>query len=155
MKKNTPLHTILILLTLLALTSIAAHGGGGVTLVTTLSGAQEINPTTGNPGAGDPDGSGFASIELDPEEGVVCWRISFKGIEAPFAAHIHVAPKGSNGPVVVPLSPITSGCTTADPALIQAIIDSPEQYYVNVHNTPYPGGALRGQLGAPAPSKPK
>ncbi|MBA3400981.1 MAG: CHRD domain-containing protein [Actinobacteria bacterium] len=26
------------------------------------------------------------------------------------------------------------------------IIDHPEQYYVNVHNAPFPGGAVRGQL---------
>ena len=154
MKKNTPLRIIMILLTVLALTSIAAHGGGGVLLTTVLSGAQEISPT-GEPGAGDPDGGGFASIELDSKHGVVCWEISFKGIDPPFAAHIHAAPAGVNGPVVVPLSPIASGCTNADPALIQAIIDSPNQYYVNVHNTPYPGGALRGQLGAPTPTKPK
>jgi hypothetical protein len=153
MKKNTPLHIIMILLTVLALTSIAANGV--VTLTTSLSGAQEINSTTGQPGAGDPDGSGSASITLDVEQGLVCWTISFKGIDTPFAAHIHAAPKGSNGPVVVPLSPITSGCTSADPALIQAIIDSPTQYYVNVHNTPYPGGALRGQLVTSVPSKPK
>jgi hypothetical protein len=51
----------------------------------------------------------------------------------------------------VPLSPPTSGsssgCTeNVDPALIQAIIDSPERYYVNVHNAEFPGGAVRGQL---------
>jgi len=154
MKKIFPLHIIMILLTVLALASIAADDGW-VTLTTTLSGAQEISPTTGMPGAGDPDGSGFASIRLNAEEGMVCWTISFKGIETPFAAHIHAAPKGTNGSVVVPLSPVTGGCTTADPALIQAIIDSPNQYYVNVHNTPYPSGALRGQLGLPAPTKPK
>ena len=155
MKKNTALHIIMILLTVLALTSIAATDDGWVTLVTRLSGAEEINPTTGASGAGDPDGGGSASIRLNAEEGMVCWQISFKGIETPFAAHIHAAPKGSNGSVVVPLNPVASGCTTADATLIQAIIDSPGQYYVNVHNTPYPGGALRGQLGVPAPSKPK
>ncbi|HKZ85653.1 MAG TPA: CHRD domain-containing protein [Anaerolineae bacterium] len=77
----------------------------------------------------------------------VCWDISFEGIDPPFAAHIHFAPAGVNGGGVVPLSPITGGCKEGvDPALIQAIIDFPEQYYVNVHNAPFPGGAVRGQL---------
>ena len=31
-------------------------------------------------------------------------------------------------------------------ALAQEILSSPEDYYVNVHNAEYPGGALRGQL---------
>jgi hypothetical protein len=30
--------------------------------------------------------------------------------------------------------------------LIQAIISDPSAYYVNVHDTVYPGGANRGQL---------
>lgn len=149
MKKNT-LLIITVVLTILALTSIAASGGGAPR-VTTLSGAEEIGP--GGPGAGDPDGSGFASIRLNVGQATVCWEISFEGIEAPSAAHIHAAPAGVNGPVVVPLDPVAGGCTSADPALIQAIVDFPEQYYVNVHNAPFPGGALRGQLSNPGQSR--
>ena len=30
--------------------------------------------------------------------------------------------------------------------LIADILENPENYYFNVHNTEYPGGAIRGQL---------
>jgi hypothetical protein len=39
-----------------------------------------------------------------------------------------------------------SGCVTADHDLVKAIIKDPGAYYFNVHNQPFPGGALRGQL---------
>jgi len=140
------LSMVLIIVLLVNVSTAAAGGGGGAPRVTTLSGAEEVF-------AGDPDGSGFASIRLNVGQATVCWEISFGGIDPPSAAHIHVAPAGVNGPVVVPLSPIAGGCTSANPALIQAIIDFPEQYYVNVHNAPFPGGALRGQLSNPGQSK--
>jgi len=140
------LSILLIIVLVVNASAVAAGGGGGAPRVTTLSGAEEV-------GVGDPDGSGFASIRLNVGQATICWEISFGGIDTPFAAHIHVAPAGVNGPVVVPLSPIAGGCTSANPALIQAIIDFPEQYYVNVHNAPFPGGALRGQLSNPGQSK--
>ena len=131
---------VVLLLTLSIVTSAVALGAnGGAPRVTTLSGAEEI-------GGGDPDGSGFASIWLNHGQGTVCWEISYTNLSTATAAHIHVAPASVNGPVVVPLSPITGGCTSADPALIKAIIQHPERYYVNVHTTDFPGGAIRGQL---------
>jgi hypothetical protein len=125
-----------------------AGNGAGAPRITTLSGAEEVN-------GGDPDGSGFASIRLNVGQERVCWEISYEGIAEPFAAHIHRAPAGSNGGVVVPLfvPSISSGCVSADGDLIQEIIDYPERFYVNVHNADYPGGALRGQLSNPGQSE--
>lgn len=149
MKKRTVLHIALIVLTLLAVGSIAADGGRKFT--TTLTGAAEVN-AQGVPNQGDPDGIGTATITLNYGQSEVCWEITVSGITLPAtAAHIHVAPVGQPGPVVVPLSApdasgSSEGCTTVDRDLIKAIIQNPEAYYVNVHNVDYPAGALRGQL---------
>ena len=131
---------LLVIMITLTLASVTFAAGGGAPRVTTLSGAEEV------PGPGDPDGSGFASIHLNVGQQRVCWEVSFSDIATPFAAHIHAAPAGSAGGVVVPLSPVESGCTSAHPGLIQDIMDFPEQYYVNVHNADFPPGAIRGQL---------
>lgn len=143
MKKNTLLHMILILITVLALTSVAADGGRKFT--TELTGAAEV------PGPGDPDGSGTALITLNHGQGRVCWELTATDIAPATAAHIHVGTADVAGPVVVPLSPPTSGSSSGcaegvDRDLIKNIIQHPEQYYVNVHNAEFPPGALRGQL---------
>jgi len=131
---------MVVLAMLVAIGVATADDGGGAPRVTTLSGAEEVPPA-------DPDGTGFASIRLNVGQERVCWEISFANIDPPFAAHIHRAPAGTNGGIVVPLSPISGGCTKASPALIQEIIDFPDRFYVNVHNLPlFPGGAIRGQL---------
>jgi CHRD domain-containing protein len=143
MKKIKILHLVLIMLTVLALTSVAADGGRKFT--TTLTGAAEV------PGPGDPDGSGTATITLNPGQGQVCFELTVSGIAPAAAAHIHVGPVGVAGPVVVGLAPPTSGSSSGcisdvNSDLIKNIIQHPEEYYVNVHNAEYPAGALRGQL---------
>ena len=40
------------------------------------------------------------------------------------------------------------GCVPGDPAILAAILANPAGYYVNVHNSRFPGGALRPQLEA-------
>jgi len=55
-------------------------------------------------------------------------------------------------PVVVPFqAPAANGnsdgCVTATAALIDEIIATPANFYVNVHTTEHPAGAMRAQLG--------
>jgi CHRD domain len=140
-------HRITIALTLALTSALLVAGGataGGRPISIDLTGAAEA------PGPGDPDGSGTASFTFNPGTGEVCYEFSVTGVEPLAAAHIHVAPVGSPGPVVIPLPPTSatggSGCVTADRELIRAILIDPSAYYFNVHNAPFPAGALRGQL---------
>jgi CHRD domain len=131
----------------LALASVlpASAEIGGRAFRVELTGEAEVT-AQGVPNQGDLDGSGTATLTINPGLGQVCWAIEVEGVEPIFAAHIHVAPSTTTGPVVVPLNPYTGGCTDIDRKLALAIMTDPGSYYVNVHNDPYPAGALRGQL---------
>jgi len=118
---------------------------GGRPFTVDLTGEAEVN-AQGVPNQGDLDGSGTARLTINPGLGKVCWTIEVTGVEPITAAHVHIAPTTLPGPVVVPLSPYTGGCTAVNRDLALAIILDPSGYYVNVHNDPYPAGALRGQL---------
>jgi len=97
-------------------------------------------------------GSGTARLLLNPDQQTVCSVIRVTGITLPAtAAHIHRGAAGINGPIVVPLpapngAGVSTGCTHASRTLIAAIMQHPASYYVNIHNAPYPEGAVRGQL---------
>ena len=132
----------LALASTLVLTGGAMAGGRPITV--DLTGAAKA------PGPGDPDGSGTASFTFNAGTGEVCFEYSVTDVAPLAAAHIHIAPAGSPGPVVIPMPPSSptggSGCVTADRDLIVAILMDPTAYYFNVHNAEYPPGALRGQL---------
>jgi hypothetical protein len=138
---------VLVLVALLTMVGSAVADNGGRRFSTSLTGEAEV------PGPGDPDGSGTALIRLNPGQEEVCWEITVSDITLPATgAHIHVGTATEFGPVVVGLIPpgvsgSSSGCTSADRDLIKAIIQNPENYYVNVHTVPlYAAGAVRGQL---------
>ena len=148
------LATATVLATGASLPTAYATGGGpndgrGKRLQANLSGAKEV------PGPGDPNGRGKARVQLKKDQ--ICFELSWRNIEAPTAAHIHSGSREDAGPVVVGLlsvpapglgAPVSSvgGCTPADPALIADIRKNPRAYYVNIHNVPFPAGAIRGQL---------
>jgi hypothetical protein len=146
----TPAHTILTSLAasaaLIATAALAGPATGGAKLSTVMTGAAEV------PGPGDPDGRGTAKIIVNPGKAQICWDLNVRDIDAATAAHIHSAPAGIAGPVVLGLSPPvtnnnSTGCETVARSLADAIRKSPQGYYVNVHNATYPAGAIRGQLG--------
>ncbi len=117
-----------------------------------LSGAEEVCPTA--PGTCGGPGTGTATITIDRNARTLCYAITTQNVALPLAAaHIHVAPAGQAGPVVVPLlgEPVNATTVAAclsdlDKNLLKDIIRNPENYYVNVHNAPFPNGAVRGQL---------
>jgi hypothetical protein len=124
---------------------------GGRPFSTVLTGEAEVN-AVGVPNQGDLDGSGTATITVNPGQREVCHELSVADITLPaMAAHIHVGVAGQNGPIVVPLvapdaNGVSSGCAQVSRELALAIIQDPENYYVNVHTSDFPAGALRGQL---------
>jgi len=145
-----------------SLVGIVAIGGIATardrTLHASLDGAQEVP-------VADPDGTGKARVTVDEETGEVCFTVRFNGVGTPNRGHIHKAAAGANGGIVVgffelvglPADPRNDdleeghleGCVTLDPAdadLLKDIAANPENYYVNLHNARFPGGAIRGQL---------
>jgi hypothetical protein len=117
-----------------------------------LSGGNEVG-NSGRANAGDPDGRGAATL-LVHGNGKVCFTIVVTHIGKPIAAHVHKAAAGLNGPVIIPLkAPSTGnpgtvgGCVDGiSKTLISDLERERGNYYVNVHTTDYPNGAVRGQL---------
>ena len=102
------------------------------------------------PGPGDPDASGTATLTVNPGLEQVCWTIETEGIEEEgvsiTVAHIHPGSSTQALPPLVDLDPVSGGCTTVSRELAVDIITNPGSYYVNVHSTEFPAGAIRGQL---------
>jgi hypothetical protein len=124
------------------------QGGGGSndTLTARLTGNNE-SPR------GDTNGKGAAGVTISGNR--VCLAISYSDLSRVAAAHIHRGARGQNGPIVVdpkftggPGARGTLGrCVTPNPGTTAAQIRSnPGGFYVNVHSSEFPGGAIRGQL---------
>jgi hypothetical protein len=125
---------------------------------TVLAAETVLNATLAGDASTDADGTGTAKVTLDPAAGTACWDLSVSNIAAVTQSHIHIGAAGASGDVVVPLdvdgfTGTSTGCTTGvAAATLQAVIDNPAGYYVNVHNADFPGGAIRGQLAAAVPT---
>jgi hypothetical protein len=109
-----------------------------------LTGAQE-------PGGGDPDGYAKAEISVSDDLDQICWDINdVHGIGPVTGAHIHKGAPGVNGPVVLTLKMANEGgikgCTSSSEWKEDSLKDNFRSYYVNVHTSEYPNGAIRGQL---------
>ncbi|WP_277210945.1 CHRD domain-containing protein [Isoptericola croceus] len=133
--------------------AVAALGIAGAVLATPATAAPNSFPlnvgqeTTGsNTGA-----SGKFSYTIDGGE--LCYTLSARNLSVDaVAAHVHVAPRHVDGPIVIPLSVgagtsfTVSDCVPADADVLADLDANPRSYYVNVHTPTFPGGEIRGQF---------
>ncbi|NKE61287.1 CHRD domain-containing protein [Lentzea sp. PSKA42] len=116
-----------------------------------LDGKQEV-PTPGGPAVGDADGSARALVEVRGDR--VTFAMEWKKTAQLTLGHIHQGVAGQNGPVKVNLftTPMpetlsaAAGQTVIDQKLADDIRKNPAGFYVNLHSTDRPGGAVRAQL---------
>lgn len=148
------LSAVALLMTL-ALNSVSAADTRATVFRLTLTGNQEASATCAPPSVcGDPEAMGQAKLVVIPVADKVCFHANWTGVDGTVvAAHIHLASAGVAGPVVIPLfagsfggSDRTHACVSAN-GLAAAIIANPSAYYINIHSTVYPSGAIRDQLG--------
>jgi len=105
-----------------------------------LSGAEEVPAVSTQA-----KGSGSFRIK---DDGTVTGSVSTTGV-AGTMAHIHLAEKGKNGPVIVPLT--KNGDTYSVPDGKKLTADQMKAFkegrlYVNVHSNAHKGGEIRAQI---------
>jgi hypothetical protein len=97
--------------------------------------------------SGDPNGTGEAHFRVNRDRHRICADVEWHRIATPNAAHIH---RQSDGGIVVDLTGSVTGgahCATGvSGRLIGRILAHPGRYYFNVHNVPFPAGAIQGRL---------
>lgn len=108
------------------------------------------------PGGGDQGGQGSAELNLSVPGKQACFSINWKGLKEKVTAfHLHQATQGNEGPPFIHFfdnqnfpgaDGKASGCVPASPDQIRAVIANPTNYYLNLHSTAFPNGAIRGQL---------
>lgn len=137
---------------LLLVASATIASADGRPLTAGLSGTEEVPA-----GAGDPDGTGTAALTLNAGREQVCYELTWQNLDGTVQrAHVHEAPAGANGGIVVSLfegesfpgTGSASGCDLGDAtrAEIRRILTDPSGFYVNIHDSVRPAGAIRGQL---------
>ena len=116
-----------------------------------LDGAQEAPPNSS-------PATGFGFGTYDTVTNALNWDITWDGlVAAAVAAHFHLAPRGVNGPVIVPIPGVAglSGKVVGAGVLTDGAQEDgflAGNFYINIHTAPFPGGEIRGQVNVPEPS---
>jgi len=121
----------------------------------------QLRPENEPNGASTSESKGHAQVKVY-DDGTIefVFTVNNKSGETYTRSHIHKGVAGVNGPIhwdfLEPADPATS--ISDQPAQLRGIarpraaavladlLANPSGYYVNVHSTVFPGGAMRGQL---------
>lgn len=150
MTRHSKMLSPLLVLMPLALATLVSCVGPTMPENTTagLVGTQEVPPV-------NTSAMGSAQITVHPDHSVT-GRVTTVGIDAS-SAHIHEAPAGVNGPVIIPLTKSADNSFVVPPGT--TLTDAQYQsyragnLYINVHSASNPGGEIRAQLSPGSPSQ--
>ena len=110
----------------------------------------DLAGAAGTEAAADADGKGTAVLHTSPGRDEVCLTLVASGIGPVTSTHLHVGALGGNGRVVATFPDVVAGsparCVAVADEVIKKIRKDPGQFYVDVHTTEFPNGAIRGQL---------
>lgn len=173
MMRRTLIPSALVLVGAVALVVIGAAGGAQAkkpALSATPVFKLHLKPSQEVPQVKDLKANAVGSVTFDLErsgvgaiisgEVIFYFNYSFPSSVNITGLHIHQAPKGSVAPPLVSsgVTPftdvdgkgnITTVVTGVTPATLQAILNNPRGYYVNLHTSVNPDGALREQMHNP------
>jgi hypothetical protein len=106
-----------------------------------LCGSQETPPNTSS-------GIGAGLVSIDHEYTSLRYAVAVDGLTGPpTAAHIHKAPPGIAGPVLIPIdlpTPYSAGVAEVSDSIWVFMIN--DLLYMNVHTAQFPAGEIRGQV---------
>ncbi len=142
--------TLKIVLPIVLATVPTASSAGIFIYTGTLSGAASV-PTNGS------TATGTYTVTVDDVLNTVAVSLTFTGLTGgpAAAAHIHCCvAANANGPVVIPFTGFpaaTSGTysnTFTGVSVANILGIKAGNAYINIHNAVFPGGEIRGQIGA-------
>jgi len=115
--------------------------GASVESTPTLTGAEEVPPV-------NTQATGVSRIAVIGDK-TMTGSVEVSNLTST-VAHIHMAPRGQNGPVVIPLVKTAENVWSvpANTVLSSALFDAfrAGNLYVNVHSAANPNGEIRAQL---------
>jgi hypothetical protein len=114
----------------------------------------------GTPGQGDPDATDVGTLTLDDVAGTATLNITLANLDLTTLSghHIHNAPATTTGAIVLDFgdpdtirsgSVLSGTITGLSTATIDNVFANPTNFYYNIHNGQFPGGAVRSQLPEP------
>lgn len=125
----------------------------------TATGLEEVN-ASGVPNQGDPDGFANGTLTLDSgttgNTGSATFSLTVGNIAFPFSGfHIHQAPATTTGSIVLDFgnpeafrtnNTVAGTVNNLSSTTVNNVLANPSNFYFNMHNGAFPGGAVRDQL---------
>jgi hypothetical protein len=131
------------------------------------NGAKEVT-SGGVPNQGDPDGTAIGTLTLDNgtgsgTTGSATFSITLTNIDLTTLSghHIHTGAATTTGSVLIDFgdpdnirsgSVLSGTISNLSAANLSTIFANPTNFYYNIHNGAFPGGAVRDQLSVPEPT---